>query len=119
MEPSLEIFLDEVVGRMMFYCGMYIVLISLISTMVQYTQQTRCDQVPARRGLICPLPNATAAEEFPELPDSISQLLSLDRNLLSTGSDVPFHLVKQLSSEFTKATRSYLEKMDSIPVPSL
>jgi hypothetical protein len=36
----------------------------------------------------------------------------MDQALFYSGNDFPFHLVKELSSEMSRATRNYLRKLD-------
>lgn len=51
-------------------------------------------------------------DNSPDLGDSFDEFSSIDQYFTCTGNDVPFHLVKLLSTELSIATRNYLEKMD-------
>ena len=88
------------------------ILISLIALIVQadpnqFRPRRKLAQVTLNEDYLDPSTEEDVTDEI-----SLDQVSHLNACLPCIGKDIPFHIVKDMSSEMSTATRNYLQKMD-------
>ena len=105
---------DDAVGSPMLFFLMSMILISFVSLLIQ-SMRNDFSPMPTRKSnsdLYWPRERRGSAT-IGDLLDSIGLLSSLDSTIPVSGNDVPFELVKTVSTEFSRATTTYLKHMES------
>jgi hypothetical protein len=102
----------KVDGSSMLHLILSMIFISIIYLLALIVQMKCALRRAAASQIKCdPLP--TNSKVMP--PDDsldVGRTPCMDQALFFSGNDFPFHLVKELSSEMSMATRNYLRKLD-------
>ena len=102
-------FSDAFLGSLMLCFLFNMMLASLIPLLIQSLHAQQSKELTLKMDDFQE-PKIDSSDFISKESDSLGQLSCFDGSHLCAASDVPFEIVKRLSSEFSLATKNYLEK---------
>ena len=100
---------DAFIGSLMLCFLFFMMLASLLPLLIQSLHAQQSKELTLKMDDFQE-PKLYSSDFISEESDSLGQLSCFDGSHLCAASDVPFEIVKRLSSEFSLATKNYLEK---------
>ena len=100
---------DAFIGSLMLCFLFFMMLASLIPLLIQSLHAQQSKELTLKMDDFQE-PKLYSSDFISEESDSLGQLSCFDGSHLCAANDVPFEIVKRLSSEFSLATKNYLEK---------